>query len=116
MPLGVTLHIIDPIIDEGNILSQSRISLPSNLKTQREIYNYWINKATEFFLSKLDSILSCSLEPYPKNDMYKVPYFSRNDSELHLSLLPNHWDTSKEDLATLSLAISLRLAYKHVPK
>lgn len=110
VPLGSTVHVLDDKIDCGDVIIQSRFEIPSYIVTQRMLYSFWIDHATQLFLANLKPLLEGVIDPLVQPKGFRAPYLSRNESEFHLSLLSNGWDTTLEDLNYLSLIIAMRTA------
>ena len=111
--LGSSIHILEPDIDTGRVLVQSKFFIPDSVKTQRQLHAFWVDHATDLFLHHLDALLHGSIEPISNVHEFITPYLSRDQSELHLSLLNKGWDTSITDIRIISLVLALRSSYSN---
>lgn len=112
VPLGSTIHILDPEIDQGDILIQECFEIPDYVKSQRILHGFWVKHASELFIKNMMPLLQGSINPVKQVGTYKSPYLTRDESEVHLSLLTKGWDTPLDDLMWLSHALALRAAAK----
>ena len=63
---GVTIHLINEYIDEGNILYQKKLNFDPRNFTFFETYNILIREIELLFLSKIDDILGRKYRAYPQ--------------------------------------------------
>lgn len=111
VPFGSSIHVLDPTFDTGDIIVQSKFAFSEfTFRSQRELYDFWVNHASSLFIDNFHLLISGRLTPFPQTSEYCVPYMSRSESELILSLLSQGWDTDFNEINNLSLAFSLRLA------
>jgi len=108
--LGSSIHVLDPEIDQGDILLQSKLNIPDDVLTQRTLHSYWVDHASSLFIDNIDCLLAGAIKPEKCKSNYSSPYLSRDDSEFHLALLDKGWDTSLEQLRWISFSLSLRFA------
>ena len=111
-PIGSTIHILEDYIDTGDIVIQEKFHIPDHIHTQRQLYSYWVDHALSLFLDNIDALLIGSIPSFKQSKPIIGPYMSRDQSEFALPTLRNGWDTTLKDIKTVSLALSLRLAYQ----
>ena len=109
--IGSSIHILEDEFDSGEIILQEEMVLSSNILSQRDLHDFWINHTNFLFLKNFKSILLGKLKSYPHNTKFKSIYLSRNDSEVFLSLLSESWDTKINEINEISLLVSFRYAY-----
>lgn len=101
-PTGVSIHLIDRNFDTGGILLRSAVKF-FNSDTTRTFYKRILKELELIFFKNFKFILKYKLKNY-KQKKFKVspPYFSRNDFEKIIELLPRGYDTKMLDLVKLS--------------
>lgn len=101
-PTGVSIHLIDRNFDTGGILLRSSVKF-LNSDTTRIFYKKILKELELIFFKNFKFILKYKLKNY-KQKKFKVspPYFSRNDFEKIIELLPRGYDTKMLDLVKLS--------------
>lgn len=108
--LGSSIHILDYDIDLGDILIQKKFVLTDTLISQRKLHHLWVSHASGLFIENVEPLLEGEFSHEKQSATFSSPYLSRDESELHLSLLSKGWDSSIEEIQYASLALSLRLA------
>lgn len=101
-PTGFSIHLIDKNFDTGAILLRKNFKFFNN-DTTRTFYKKILRELEKIFLKNFKFILYYNLKNY-KQKKFKIrpPYFSRNDFEKIIELLPRGYDTKILDLIKLS--------------
>lgn len=94
-PLGVTIHQVDAGLDTGPILLQKQLTLASNEKSLRQVYNEVNDELVKLFCINWQDIRAGKFQVQPQ-----VGLGTRHRSAQakdFLATLENSWDTSIRD-------------------
>lgn len=101
-PMGISIHEIDENFDTGPIIYRKKINFVNN-DTTRTFYNKLLKSLEKFSCENLSKIIQNEYKRnYQKNFNVKTNYFSRDQFEKIIEILPNGYDTKMTDLIKLS--------------
>jgi len=90
-PKGVTIHLINDKIDDGEILIQKEVQFSKNEDTLLKTYNRLIEEIQDLFIQNCYNILNQKLKPFPQQG--KGTFYFQKDIDNYLYLLNNQWNT-----------------------
>lgn len=90
-PKGVTIHLIDSKIDEGDILLQKEIFFSKDKDTLSKTYDVLIDEIQNLFIQNCNDILTQKINPTPQQG--KGTFHFQKDLDNYLYLLKNQWNT-----------------------
>jgi len=101
-PMGISIHEIDENFDTGPIIYRKKINF-INKDTTRTFYNKLLKSLEKYSCENLNKIIQNEYKKnYQKNFRVKTNYFSRDQFEKIIEILPNGYDTKMIDLIKLS--------------
>ncbi len=104
-PLGFSIHYINKDFDMGNIICRFRFNEKRNDST-RSLYGRLLKKLEKFFIENSYKILKNELITISqKKNISQPKYYSREEFEKIIRLLPNGYDTKLLDLTAHGLII-----------
>ena len=68
---GTTLHLMTPGIDNGDIISEKRWSLPANIDV-KSLYEKTLKESIQLFKDSIDAILEGTISPTPQKNFKAI--------------------------------------------
>ena len=105
-PVGVSIHHINSEYDKGSIICRYSVKPKSN-DTTRTFYGKLLAKLEKIFIKNYKDIIEKNLKSINQNNFLNKPaYYSRDEFENIISVLPLGYDTKLKDLVNIGFILS----------